>query len=121
MGLEQRFVPVAGHEGRRTITDYDGWKWCISKSGRRPWCFSVRRTKRGGIPGWRPRAAGKEVDLNRPMNDYPNLPTGPQFREIYQYLMSTLVTASEAKTTDNIPSIESLFADFNGTMASRRR
>jgi hypothetical protein len=119
MGLEPRFVPVAGHEGRRTITDYDGWKWCISKSGRRAVVFLGPPDEKGRYTWLAARAAGKEVDLNRPMGDYPNLPTGPQFREIYQYLMANLVATSEAKTTDNIPNIESLFADLNGIMTNK--
>jgi hypothetical protein len=109
MALEPRFVPVAGHEDRRTITDYDGWKWCISKSGRRAVVFLGPPDERGRYTWLSARAAGKEVDLNRPITDYPNSPTGPQFHEVYHYLMENLHVSSEMKSTDHFPSIDSHF------------
>jgi hypothetical protein len=110
MGLEPRFVPVAGHEGRRTITDYDGWKWCISKSGRRAVVFLGPPDEKGRYTWLAARAAGKEVDLNRPITDYPISPTGPQFREIYEFLTASLQAETGGKSTDNFPSIDSHFS-----------
>lgn len=101
---EIEVVKLAGHETLDTITDREGFVWCIAGNGRQA-ALQIAPANLKGAYNWASsRALGQHVDLDLPPSAYVNTPNGPQHYEIYHYVATRLMQGySVSPTVRTIP------------------
>jgi hypothetical protein len=120
--VEVEVVKLAGHAHLETITDREGFVWCIDGMGRNAALLIAPRNLKGPYNWASSRALGQHVDIDLPSSIYSDFPNGPQFCEIYHYLRSRLETGF-APTPTVVTSIEAILngaARRGGTMSTRK-
>lgn len=101
--LEVEVVKLAGYEHLETITDREGFVWCIDGSGQNAALLIAPANLKGSYNWASSRALGQHVDLAMPSSVYSNIKDGPQFYEIYHYLNSRLNSAWAETPTVTTP------------------
>jgi hypothetical protein len=120
--VEVEVVKLAGHAHLETITDREGFVWCIDGMGRNAALLIAPRNLKGPYNWASSRALGQHVDLDLPASIYSNIKDGPQYCEIYLYLQARLESGFVPTPTVVTPIEALLFgpARHGGTMSTRK-
>jgi hypothetical protein len=86
MKTRTSFLPLVDHDHWKCFVDYQGFKWCISRCGKRAVLMYGPADEWGDYTWDSARQAGMEVDIDHNVIAYPNTQSGPQFAEIHAYL-----------------------------------
>jgi hypothetical protein len=103
MKTRTSFLPLADHDLLKCFVDFQGFKWCISRCGKRAVLMYGPADEWGDYTWDSARRAGMEVDIDRNASAYPNTHSGPQFAEIHAYLTALSLMNKSTPTSVTSP------------------
>jgi hypothetical protein len=90
---------LADHIGLETITDWQGFAWCVSHDGQRAALLYGPPNSVGRYDWDVARSIGMIVDLALPATAYTDICNGPCRQEVFHYLVSRRHSKNGPKST----------------------